>query len=174
MKLLGPIGRLRQRPQASDTAIRQMPSIRTIWYQPFSAGTLRRAPRNCRELRSRWRALKVAALGELVTDARMRFRLFFTDKLTRRIISLIELEAADAVKAVALAEERRTQSGMELWAKGGLIKRWRKCDLCRRCHRASKGKAQTGTTASRVQRSFFECFQRSAKALGSSRGNSRG
>jgi hypothetical protein len=54
----------------------------------------------------------------------MRFRLFFTDKLTRRIISLIEFEAADAVEAVALAEERRTQSGMELWAKGGLIKRW--------------------------------------------------
>jgi len=49
----------------------------------------------------------------------MRFRLFFIDKLTRRIISLIELEAADAVEAVALAEERRTQSGMELWAKGG-------------------------------------------------------
>lgn len=54
----------------------------------------------------------------------MRFRLFFIDKLTRRIISLIELEAADAVEAVALAEEFRTQSGMELWAKGGLIKRW--------------------------------------------------
>jgi hypothetical protein len=54
----------------------------------------------------------------------MRFRLFFIDKLTRRIISLIELEAADAVEAVALAEERRAQSGMELWAKGGLIKRW--------------------------------------------------
>jgi hypothetical protein len=54
----------------------------------------------------------------------MRFRLFFIDKLTRRIISLIELEAADAVEAVALAEERRTQFGMELWAKGGLIKRW--------------------------------------------------
>ena len=54
----------------------------------------------------------------------MRFRLFFTDKLTRRIISLIEFEAADAVEAVALAEERRTQSGMELWAKGGLVKRW--------------------------------------------------
>jgi hypothetical protein len=54
----------------------------------------------------------------------MRFRLFFIDKLTRRIISLIELEAADASEAVALAEELRTRSGMELWAKGGLIKRW--------------------------------------------------
>ena len=54
----------------------------------------------------------------------MRFRLFFTDSLTRRIISLIDFEAADAAEALALAEERRTQSPMELWAKGGLIKRW--------------------------------------------------
>ena len=54
----------------------------------------------------------------------MRFRLFFTDSLTRRIVSLVELEAADAGEALALAEGRRTQSSMELWAKGGLIKRW--------------------------------------------------
>ena len=54
----------------------------------------------------------------------MRFRLFFTDSLTRRIVSQIEFEAADSAEALALAEKRRTQSSMELWAKGGLIKRW--------------------------------------------------
>ena len=54
----------------------------------------------------------------------MRFRLFFTDDVTRRIVSLTQFEAADAAEALAIAEERRTQSSMELWAKGGLIKRW--------------------------------------------------
>ena len=54
----------------------------------------------------------------------MRFRLFFTDDLTRRIVSLIDFEAEDAADAQAFAEERRGLSSMELWAKGGLIKRW--------------------------------------------------
>lgn len=54
----------------------------------------------------------------------MRFRLFFTDDLTRRIVSLIDFEAEDAVDAQAFAEERRGFSPMELWAKGGMIKRW--------------------------------------------------
>ena len=54
----------------------------------------------------------------------MRFRLFFTDDLTRRIVSLIDFEAADAAEALVFAEERRQLSSMELWAKGGLIKRW--------------------------------------------------
>lgn len=54
----------------------------------------------------------------------MRFRLFFTDDLTRRIVSLIDFEAADAAEALAYAEERRQPSSMELWSKGGLIKRW--------------------------------------------------
>ena len=54
----------------------------------------------------------------------MRFRLFFTDDLTRRIISLIDFEAADTAEALAFAEKRRELSPMELWAKGGLIKRW--------------------------------------------------
>jgi hypothetical protein len=54
----------------------------------------------------------------------MRFRLFFTDDLTRRIISLIDFDAVDTAEALAFAEERRRVSSMELWAKGGLIKRW--------------------------------------------------
>ena len=53
-----------------------------------------------------------------------RFRLFFVDCLTRRITSSIEFEALDEVAALEFAEERRTQAVMELWAKGGLIKRW--------------------------------------------------
>jgi hypothetical protein len=53
-----------------------------------------------------------------------RYRLFFTDDLTRRILSSIEFEAADEAKALAYAEARRATSSMELWAKGGLIKRW--------------------------------------------------
>lgn len=54
----------------------------------------------------------------------MRFRLFFTDDLTRRIVSLIDFEAANTAEALAYAEERRQVSSMELWSKGGLIKRW--------------------------------------------------
>jgi hypothetical protein len=54
----------------------------------------------------------------------MRFRLFFLDDLTRRIVSLIDFEAADTVEALAISEESRQLSSMELWAKGGLIKRW--------------------------------------------------
>ena len=54
----------------------------------------------------------------------MRFRLFFTDDVTRLILSSIEFEAADAAEALAFAEERRQLSSMELWSKGGLIKRW--------------------------------------------------
>ena len=54
----------------------------------------------------------------------MRFRLFFTDDLTRRIIRLIHYDAADTAEALAFDEERRHVSSMELWAKGGLIKRW--------------------------------------------------
>ena len=117
MKLLGPIGRLRQQPQASDTAIRQKPSIRTIWYQPFSRNTASRAAQLSQTTKrlARFEGCRPQSAGN---GRSMRFRLFFIDKLTRRIISLIELEAADAVEAVALAEERRTQSGMELWAKG--------------------------------------------------------
>jgi hypothetical protein len=55
---------------------------------------------------------------------RMRFRLFFTDDVTRLILTSIEFEAADAAEALAFAEERRQHSSMELWSKGGLIKRW--------------------------------------------------
>ena len=55
---------------------------------------------------------------------RMRFRLFFTDDVTRLVLSSIEFEAADEVEALAFAEERRQLSSMELWSKGGLIKRW--------------------------------------------------
>ena len=55
---------------------------------------------------------------------RMRFRLFFTDDVTRLILTSIEFEAADAAEALAFAEERRQLSSMELWSKGGLIKRW--------------------------------------------------
>jgi len=54
----------------------------------------------------------------------MRFRLFFTDDLTRRIVNLIDFEAADTAEALAFAEERREHYSMELWAKGGLIRRW--------------------------------------------------
>lgn len=54
----------------------------------------------------------------------MRFRLFFTDDLTRRIVSLIDFEAADASEALTFAEKRRQLCSMELWSKGGLIKRW--------------------------------------------------
>jgi hypothetical protein len=54
----------------------------------------------------------------------MRFRLFFINDLTRRIVSLIDFEAADTAEALAFAEKRRELSSMELWAKGGLIKRW--------------------------------------------------
>ena len=54
----------------------------------------------------------------------MRFRLFFTDDVTRLVLSSIEFEAADEVEALAFAEERRQLSSMELWSKGGLIKRW--------------------------------------------------
>ena len=54
----------------------------------------------------------------------MRFRLFFTDDVTRLILSSIEFEAADAAEALVFAEERRQLSSMELWSKGGLIKRW--------------------------------------------------
>ena len=54
----------------------------------------------------------------------MRFRLFFIDDLTRRIVSMIDFEAADTVEALAFAEARREPSSMELWAKGGLIKQW--------------------------------------------------
>ena len=54
----------------------------------------------------------------------MRFRLFFTDDLTRRIVSMVDFEAVDAAEALAYAEERRELSSMELWSKGGLIKRW--------------------------------------------------
>ena len=54
----------------------------------------------------------------------MRFRLFFTDDLTRRIVSMIDFEAVDAAEALAYAEGRRELSSMELWSKGGLIKRW--------------------------------------------------
>ena len=54
----------------------------------------------------------------------MRFRLFFTDDLTRRIVNLIDFEAADTAEALAFAEERRELYSMELWAKGGLIRRW--------------------------------------------------
>jgi hypothetical protein len=54
----------------------------------------------------------------------MRFRLFFTDDLTRRVVSLIDFEAADTAEALAFAEKRREPTSMELWAKGGLIKRW--------------------------------------------------
>ena len=55
---------------------------------------------------------------------RMRFRLFFTDDVTRLVLSSIEFEAADELEALAFAEERRQLSSMELWSKGGLIKRW--------------------------------------------------
>ena len=54
----------------------------------------------------------------------MRFRLFFTDDLTGRIVSMVDFEAVDAAEALAYAEERRELSSMELWSKGGLIKRW--------------------------------------------------
>jgi hypothetical protein len=53
-----------------------------------------------------------------------RYRLFFTDDVTRRILSSIEFEAADEGEALAYAEARRADSSMELWAKGGLIRRW--------------------------------------------------
>lgn len=53
-----------------------------------------------------------------------RYRLFFTDELTRRIHSSIEFQAAHDDEALAYAENRRTTSPMELWTKGGLIKRW--------------------------------------------------
>jgi len=100
-----------------------MPSIRTIWYQPFSRNTASRAAQLSQTAKrlARFEGCRPQSAGN---GRSMRFRLFFIDKLTRRIISLIELEAADAVEAVALAEERRAQSGMEIWAKGGLIKRW--------------------------------------------------
>lgn len=53
-----------------------------------------------------------------------RFRLFFVDRLTRRIVSSIEFEAQDEGEALDFAEERRTLAAMELWTKGGLIKQW--------------------------------------------------
>jgi hypothetical protein len=68
--------------------------------------------------------LEVAVRAGLIAGALMRFRLFFTDDLTRRIVSLIDFEAADATEALAFAEKRRQLSSMELWSKGGLIKRW--------------------------------------------------
>jgi hypothetical protein len=80
--------------------------------------------RDCRELRIPWRTLKVAGRRSLIAAALMRFRLFFVDDLTRRIVSLIDFEAADAAEALAYAEERRQISSMELWSKGGLIQRW--------------------------------------------------
>jgi hypothetical protein len=49
----------------------------------------------------------------------MRFRLFFIDKLTRRIISLIELEPADAMEAVALP--RSEAIPRKVWATGPLF-----------------------------------------------------
>jgi hypothetical protein len=49
----------------------------------------------------------------------MRFRLFFTDDLTRQIVSLIDFEAADTAEALTFAEVCRQLSSMELWAKGG-------------------------------------------------------
>lgn len=79
---------------------------------------------DCRELRILWRTLKVAGRRSLLAEALMRFRLFFVDDLTRRIVSLIDFEAADAAEALAYAEERRQISSMELWSKGGLIQRW--------------------------------------------------
>ena len=60
----------------------------------------------------------------MIAEALMRFRLFFLDDLTRRIVSLIDFEAADTAEALAISEESRQLSSMELWAKGGLIKRW--------------------------------------------------
>lgn len=60
-----------------------------------------------------------------VSRLRMRrFRLFFVDNFTRRILTSIEFDAADEAEALVFAEERRTLSPMELWSKGGLIQRW--------------------------------------------------
>lgn len=53
-----------------------------------------------------------------------RFRLFFIDNFTGQILSLIEFEAQDEAEALEFAEERRSLAPMELWTKGGLIKRW--------------------------------------------------
>ena len=53
-----------------------------------------------------------------------RFRVFFVDRYSGGILSSIEFEAADEAQALALAEDRRCQTAMELWEKGGLIKRW--------------------------------------------------
>lgn len=53
-----------------------------------------------------------------------RFRLFFVDNLTRRIMSSVEFDATDEAEALNYAEERLAQAPMELWAKGGMIKSW--------------------------------------------------
>lgn len=60
----------------------------------------------------------------ILAPAMRRFRLFFVDGLTRRIMTSIEFEALDEGEALEFAEERRSLAAMELWTKGGLIKRW--------------------------------------------------